>query len=137
MARDAKLGRATPGHPAQSSLTSPTTTRTKVVSSVQREPAPLAEAVAELVEQSDLLDQSLKLRLHDWREGYRLGYERGVDDGRRQSEAEAERAWYAATHPIAIGGIPHDELERRRWGPGGRSRAGDPRPGDFLGGDAA
>jgi hypothetical protein len=105
--------------------------------SVQREPVPLAEAVAELVETSNLLDLSLKLRLAAYRKGYGHGYERGVDDGRRQAETEAERAWYAATHPIAIGGIPHDELERRRWGPGGRARAGDPRPGDYPGRDGA
>lgn len=105
--------------------------------SLQREPVILAQAVAELVEQSNLLDLSLKLRLAAWREGYDLGYERGVDDGRRQAETEQGRAWYAATHPIAIGGIPHDELERRRWGPGGRARAGDPREGDYPGNGAA
>jgi hypothetical protein len=105
--------------------------------SVQRDPVPLAQAVAELVERSNLLDLSLKLRLAAWREGYSHGYERGVDDGRRQAEAEAERAWYQATHPIAIGGIGHDELERRRWGPCGRAQAGDPRPGDYPGQDGA
>src|SRR5205823_4471044 len=103
----------------------------------QREPVPLGEAVAELVERSNLLDLSLKLRLAAWRDGFAHGYERGVDDGRRQAEAEGERAWYQATHPIAIGGIPHGELERRRWGPGGRARAGDPRPGDYPGNGAA
>jgi hypothetical protein len=97
----------------------------------------LAEAVAELVERSNLLGLSLKLRLAAWREGYDLGYERGVDEGRRQAEAESERAWYQATHPIAIGGIPHSELERRRWGPGRRAGAGDPRPGDYPGQDGA
>jgi hypothetical protein len=61
--------------------------------SVQREPVILAQAVAELVERSNLLDLSLKLRLAAWRDGYSHGYERGVDDGRREAEAEAERAW--------------------------------------------
>jgi hypothetical protein len=101
------------------------------------EPVPLAEAVAELVDQSNLLDLSLKLRLAAWREGFAFGYERGVDDGRRQAEAEQERAWYAAVHPIAIGGVPFAVLELRRWGPGGRPRAGDPRPGDYPGQDGA
>ncbi len=105
--------------------------------SVQRGPVVLGEAIAELLAWSDALDASLRLRLAAYRDGYAHGYERGVDDGRRQAEAEQERAWYAATHPIAIGGIPYDELERRRYGPGGRKRAGDPRPGDYPGNGAA
>jgi hypothetical protein len=105
--------------------------------SLAREPVVLAEAVAELVEHSNLLDLSLKLRLAAYREGFAHGYERGRDDGRRQAEAEQERAWYAVAHPIAAGGISFAELERRRWGPGGRARAGEPRPGDYPGQDGA
>jgi hypothetical protein len=93
--------------------------------------------VTSLLAHSDLMDATLRLRLAAYREGYAYGYARGVDDGRREADAELERSWYAATHPIARGGLSYDELEQRRWGPGGRAQFGDPRPGDFLGGDAA
>jgi hypothetical protein len=80
---------------------------------------------------------SLLARLAWWREGFRLGYLAGVDHGRRQAEAEQARSWYAIAHPVAVGGIPHAELERRRWGPGGREHFGEPRPGDYRGKDGA
>lgn len=53
-------------------------------------------------------------------EGWRLGYERGA----RLLEAE----WPAVVAPLA--GPSHAELERRRWGPGGRERFGERRAGD-------
>jgi hypothetical protein len=53
-------------------------------------------------------------------EGYRAGYERGA----RLVEAE----WPAVMAPLS--GPSLAELERLRWGPGGRKRFGDPRPGD-------
>ena len=102
---------------------------------VQREPVPLAEAVADLIEWSDALDASLRLQLSTYRAGYTHGFEQGVAAGRREAEAEQARSWYAVAHPIAHG-ISYDELERRRWGPGGREHFCDPRPGDH-GGSAA
>lgn len=53
-------------------------------------------------------------------EGWRLGYERGA----RLLEAE----WPAVVAPLA--GPSLAELERSRWGPGGRLRFGERRPGD-------
>jgi hypothetical protein len=59
-----------------------------------------------------------------YRAGYaaeqRAGYERGA----RQLEAE----WPAVIRALA--GPSLAELELLRWGPGGRERFGDPRPGD-------
>jgi hypothetical protein len=96
-------------------------------------PIALAAAVAELLELSDERDQWAE-RLGD---EYRLGYAIGVEEGRRLEAAERDRAWNAVARPIARGGITHAELERRRYGPGGRERFGDPRPGDYTGKDTA
>jgi hypothetical protein len=95
------------------------------------------DSVADLVALSDERDLSYRIRLAWWRWGYRLGFAAGIDRGRHQAEAELERTWYEAAHPLAAGGPSYGELERRRWGPGGRPRFGDSRPGDFQGRGAA
>jgi hypothetical protein len=100
-------------------------------------PVPLSSAVAGLLARSDLIDKTLRLRLAAYREGYQAGHERGYQSGYAACDSELRRSWYAATHPIAVSGVPHEELERRRWGPGGRAGAGDPRPGDYPGRDGA
>jgi hypothetical protein len=64
-------------------------------------------------------------------DGMRLGYERGRSDEAAEREA-AFRAWVTGAG-IASGAVTHAELERRRWGPGGRDHFGDPREGDFPG----
>jgi flagellar biosynthesis/type III secretory pathway protein FliH len=127
---DKRSGPATtPGRPnAEDSTTS--------TASVQREPVPFREAVAELLSWSDALDRSLRLRLAAYRQGHEDGRQLGYDEGYTAAVAESERAWYALAHPVATG-IGHDELERRRWGPGGRSRFGDPQAGDYPGNGAA
>jgi hypothetical protein len=94
-------------------------------------------AAESVLEQSTERDRQLALRLAAYRQGFRHGWDVGVDRGRRQAEREQAASWYAATHPIAIGGISHAELERRRWGPGGREHFADPRPGDYPGQDGA
>jgi hypothetical protein len=53
-------------------------------------------------------------------DGWRLGYERGA----RLLEAE----WPAVVAPLWEPSLA--ELERRRWGPAGRERFGERRPGD-------
>jgi flagellar biosynthesis/type III secretory pathway protein FliH len=123
--RDRSGPATTPARPNAADSTTST-------ASVQREPAPLAQAVAELLSWSDALDASLRLRLAAYRQGHEDGRQLGYDEGYTAAVAESEAAWYAAAHPVAAG-IPHDELEIRRWGPGGRARAGDPRPGDYPG----
>jgi hypothetical protein len=63
-------------------------------------------------------------------DGWREGYERGA----RVLEAE----WPGVVARVVRGGPSYAELEQRRWGPGGRERFGDPRPGDrFPGTEAA
>ena len=52
--------------------------------------------------------------------------------GREHAEAELAGQWARATAPIC-GSPDQAELEERRWGPGGRARFADPRPGDFPG----
>ena len=57
--------------------------------------------------------------------------------GYAQAEADMAARWDRIARPIAgYGGRNHPgeaELERRRWGPGGRERFADPRPGDYPG----
>ncbi|MEV5711246.1 hypothetical protein [Actinoallomurus sp. NPDC052274] len=67
---------------------------------------------------------------------YRLGFESGIEVGRRQLEAEilADEERFR-THMSSITRMrSHAELEALRWGPDGRERFGDPRPGDHQGG---
>lgn len=73
-----------------------------------------------------------------FRDGYHVGFDAGHDVGRAQAENEMAAAWAeVARHVRGYASQPtHDALEERRWGPGGRSHFGDPRPGDFPGGSA-
>jgi hypothetical protein len=79
----------------------------------------------------------LRRVLASWRDGYRLGWADGYDRGRCDESAARDRAWHLAADPVARGGPAHAELERRRYGPGGRARFGDRRPGDYRGGPVA
>ncbi len=70
----------------------------------------------------------------------RLAYDRGHGDGWRsgraallEEQAQAERHLYQHLEPVLMSPA-FAELERRRWGPGGRARFGDPRPTDYRGG---
>ena len=52
-------------------------------------------------------------------------YERGLAEGYVLALADL-KAWQHDT-------VRDAELDRRRWGPGGRERFADPRPGDYPG----
>lgn len=67
-----------------------------------------------------------------YRDGCRDGLRAGRVDGYRAGYATASADWWLAAGPAPRAGS-HAELERRRWGPGGREHFGDPRPGDFQG----
>jgi hypothetical protein len=85
-----------------------------------------------LLELSDVLDGQLRLRLAAYREGYQVGHEDGYRAGRQDMADELADAWNRiAAEPLRR--PTHAELEKRRWGPGGRARFGDPRPGDYQG----
>jgi hypothetical protein len=75
----------------------------------------------------------------EYRAGFDLGKQIGTGIGRRQVLAEEAAAWRRVAGKVARGaGDPSfAELERRRWGPGGRDHVGDPRPGDFPGTEGA
>jgi hypothetical protein len=74
----------------------------------------------------------------EWLDGYRWGCLHGHALGYADAEREMAAAWHAVADPASRGGPSHAEIECRRWGPGGRDRFGDPRPGDYRGrGDAA
>jgi hypothetical protein len=89
--------------------------------------------VAELLALSDERDAWQRRVLGAWRDGYQAGhaagYERGYHRGARLLEAE----WPVVVASVTACGPSFAELERRRWGPGGRERFGDPRPGDYPG----
>ena len=52
--------------------------------------------------------------------------------GRQAEAAEMAARWARAAAPV-VHGRSYAELEERRWGPGGRARFADPRPGDYPG----
>ncbi len=102
-------------------------------------PVSLATAVAEVLAVGERRELNLELRLQAWREGWLAGHEVGYRGGYAQAEKDMARRWREIARPVARGGPSFAELERRRWGPGGREHFADPRPGDYpgRGGDAA
>lgn len=84
-----------------------------------------------LLEVSDERDLWLK-RLHD---AERAAYQRGYADGDRDGYERGARFMEAVARVLVLdpNAPTHAELMKRRWGPGGRERFGDPRPGDFPG----
>jgi len=96
------------------------------------DPVPLRQAVADLLEVSDLLDASLRLRLAAFREGYQAAELAHADDYRR-GLIDGALARKRAQHDL----VELARLDALRWGPGGREHFGDPRPGDFQGREGA
>jgi hypothetical protein len=92
---------------------------------------------AGLLAWSDERDLYRRLMLDRWRQGYRLGREDGWRAGYEAACRDQAASWRAVAGPVARSGPSFAELERRRWGPGGRAHFGDPRPGDYPGREAA
>jgi len=82
-----------------------------------------AIAAAELVEAETAYRHQVAREMAD--HAAAEAYERGAADGYAQAIADMK----AAQHGI----VRDAELETRRWGPGGRRRFADPRPGDYPG----
>ena len=103
--------------------------------SVQRDPVPLSEAIAELIALSDERDLWLRWLLAAQRQAYEAGTAGGFAEGWAECEWDHALSWHQLAGQVARSG----DLEHKRWGPGGRARFGDPRPSDFpgWGGDAA
>jgi hypothetical protein len=78
---------------------------------------------AEAIEGAELAEAESRYR----NQVGRLMYEAG----RREAEAEMAAQWSRVT--AVVRGLDLDELEARRWGPGGRAHFADARPGDFPG----
>ena len=104
----------------------------------QREVTP-----AELLALSAERTLHVRLRLAAWREGWRACAETFAASEYARGRADADAEWMAALAPArAAAGraatLPtFAELERRRWGPGGRAHFADPRPADHRGGPIA
>jgi hypothetical protein len=56
--------------------------------------------------------------------------------GHQAAETERDELWHEQAARHVGQGPTHADLEALRWGPGGRKRFGDRRPGDYLGRDA-
>jgi hypothetical protein len=78
----------------------------------------------EAIEAAELIELEAAYRDRLAREMYQAGW--------RDAEADMARRWKQIARP-ALTGVPHAELEERRWGPRGREHFADPRPGDFPG----
>jgi hypothetical protein len=85
----------------------------------------------EAIEAAGQIEAETAYRNQLGREMYQAGHAAGYQAGYRQAEADQATRWNQAARPAA--GPAHAELEERRWGPGGRARFADPRPGDFPG----
>lgn len=70
------------------------------------------------------------------REAYGRGYVAGRADGCERAYAEMAAAWHTIARPVTRG-PSRAELELKRWGPEGRARFADPRPGDYQPGKMA
>lgn len=79
---------------------------------------------AEALEAAELAEREAAYRNQLARQMY--------ETGRRDAEADMARRWAEIARPVARS-VGHAELERRRWGRGGRAHFADPRPGDFPG----
>jgi hypothetical protein len=78
---------------------------------------------AEAIEAAELTQAEIRYRNQVGRAMY--------EAGRRDAEAEMAGRWARVT--AVVRGPDLDEIEARRWGPGGRGRFGDARPNDYPG----
>ena len=78
---------------------------------------------AEAIEAAELTEAETRYR----NQVGRLMYEAG----RRDAEAEMADRWSRVAAPVR--GPDLEEIEARRWGPGGRAHFGDARPNDYPG----
>jgi hypothetical protein len=83
---------------------------------------------------SDERDQWARVCLIRERRAFGRGRTLGRTEGYGQAEADMAAQWNAIAR-LGLGGPGHTEIEKRRWGPGGREHFADPRPGDFPGRD--
>ena len=86
----------------------------------------------EAIEAANAIEAETRYRSQLAREMYQAGHADGYRAGYRQADADQAARWNQIAR-TATGGPAHAELEKRRWGPGGRARFADPRPGDFPG----
>lgn len=96
---------------------------------------------ADVLALSDERDLWLRRVLVSWSAGLRLGRREGFVAGYAQAERDMARGWREVAGPVARGGPPYAELERRRWmlrgEPRTRQTFGWPHRDDHPGNDAA
>jgi hypothetical protein len=84
------------------------------------------------IEAADVIEAETRYRNQLAREMYEAGHADGYRAGYRQADADQAARWNKAAGAVTDG-PDRAELEERRWGPGGRARFAEPRPGDFPG----
>lgn len=103
------------------------------------EPVPLADAVAELLADSDRRAAELDAQARAWRQGYETGFLAGVEVGRGAAlqEESDQRREAAGLVRAATAGPAHAAVLRRRWTVRGERRTresfGNAHPGDYPG----
>ena len=90
--------------------------------------------LAELLDVSGTLDTAAALAYQLARDAYERGRADGWAEGRAALLGEQEAAERTLCQRLMPTLMAPDfaELERRRYGPGGRAHFGDPRPGDYI-----
>ena len=94
------------------------------------------EQQRQLLALSDERDWWLRRLLRAEKAGFRRGRAAGFAEGYQAACDEMEAQWQEIARPAARWRRSHADLEFLRWGPLGRERFGDPRPGDYTGGPA-
>ncbi len=93
------------------------------------------DPVAAAIQEAEYVEAETRYRWQLARESFQAGLALGALRAREallEEQAEAQRLAAAELMPVLLS-PDHAELEKRRWGPGGRGHFADPRPGDFRG----
>ena len=90
---------------------------------------------AAAIQEAEHIAAEVRYRWQLARESFQAGLAVGEARAREallEEQAEVKRLAAAELMPVLLS-PDHAELEKRRWGPGGRAHFADPRPGDFPG----
>ena len=99
--------------------------------------APWAAPPSKVRSAAEQTDPPTVTRSPETRAWYDAGLRHGIELGRELEAAERDAEWIKIATPIARGGQPYADLERRRWTLRGEPRTretfGLPHPDDFPG----
>jgi len=87
----------------------------------------------DLLEHLDTVEKTRQIYLGMARDAYQRGHDAGFRAGYEAAGRDLDALWAKVAAPVVIRRPDQAELELRRWGPGGRARFSEPRPGDYPG----